>query len=64
VTFTQISGPPLLAGNVLNPSALGTLLIAASQEGNAAYAPAQTVTSKIVLVEASSSLTNWLHRSS
>jgi hypothetical protein len=50
VTFTKISGPPLLAGNVLTPSTAGTLTISASQAGNASYAPAPPVTCKVVVV--------------
>jgi hypothetical protein len=50
VRFTQISGPPLLAGNVLTPSTAGTLTISASQAGNASYAPAPPVTNKVVVV--------------
>jgi hypothetical protein len=50
VTFTKISGPPLLAGNVLTPSSAGTLTISVSQAGNASYAPAPPVTFKVVVV--------------
>jgi hypothetical protein len=50
VTFTQMTGPPLLAGNILTPSTPGTLLITASQAGNASFAPAPPVTMKVVVV--------------
>ncbi len=50
VTFTQLSGPPLLAGGVLNPTNTGTLVVFASQAGNATYAAAPPVTNKIVVV--------------
>jgi len=41
VTFTVVSGPALLAGNVVDlTGAIGTVLIRASQAGNATYAAA------------------------
>jgi hypothetical protein len=50
VNFTRVSGPPLLTGSILTPTNAGTLIIYASQAGNASYAPAPPVTNKVVVV--------------
>jgi sugar lactone lactonase YvrE len=44
VTFTLVSGPATLTGNVLTATGVGVIVVAADQAGNANYLPAAQVT--------------------
>ena len=48
VTFSVLSGPGTLSGNVLTITGQGTIVVAADQAGNATYAAATEVTQSIV----------------
>ena len=49
VTFSVLSGPGTLSGNVLTITGQGTIVIAANQAGNSTYAAATQVTQSIVV---------------
>ena len=49
VTFTVVSGPGIISGNTLNTTGVGTIVIAASQAGNADFTAAPTVQASIVV---------------
>lgn len=50
VVFTLVSGPATLSGTNLSFNALGTVLVSASQAGNAFYDPAPTLTNAYQIV--------------
>ena len=49
VTFSVISGPASLAGSTLTMTGVGTVIVAATQAGNSAYAAATPVNETIVV---------------
>jgi uncharacterized repeat protein (TIGR03803 family) len=49
VRFAVVSGPASVSGNTLTISAAGTVVIAATQAGNATYAPAREVKATITV---------------
>ena len=49
VTFTVLSGPATIVGNVLKISAIGTVAVAANQAGNGAYTAAPQVTQSLIV---------------
>lgn len=49
VTFSVLSGPATLSGNVLTITGQGTIVVAANQAGNSTYAAATQVTQSIVV---------------
>ncbi|HVF81366.1 MAG TPA: PA14 domain-containing protein [Flavisolibacter sp.] len=49
VTFSLVSGPATLAGNLLTPTGAGTVVIKASQSGNAFYTAAPDVTRNVTI---------------
>jgi N-acetylneuraminic acid mutarotase len=61
VTFSLVSGPGTLSGtdnDVLTVTATGTIVVAANQAGNAAYAAAAQVTRSVVVEPTPASLTS------
>jgi sugar lactone lactonase YvrE len=56
VTFSIVSGPGTISGNMLTISGVGTVVIAANQAGNTNYSAAAQVTQSIVSVPASLTL--------
>jgi sugar lactone lactonase YvrE len=50
VTFSVVSGPGTLSGNVLTVNGGGSIVIAANQAGNALYTPAPTVLGTINVI--------------
>jgi hypothetical protein len=57
VKLTAISGSATIAGHVITPLTAGTLVLAANQAGNAAYAPATQVTATINVNKGSQTIT-------
>ena len=57
VTLTYISGPGSLTGDVLTITGAGTIVLHASQAGNAGYLTAPTVTQSIVVAKAAQTIT-------
>ncbi|MGB8261761.1 MAG: MBG domain-containing protein [Terracidiphilus sp.] len=53
VTFTVLSGPGKLTGNLLTVTGAGTIAVVASQPGNSTYNPATQVTHSIAVNKAS-----------
>jgi len=49
VTFSILSGPGALSGNVLTTTGIGAIVVAANQPGNANYAAAPQVTHTIIV---------------
>jgi len=49
VTFSVVSGPGTISGNILTITGVGTVEVAADQSGNADYAAAKEVTHNIVV---------------
>jgi hypothetical protein len=49
VSFSVISGPATLSGNILTFTGAGTVVVAANQAGNAQYAAAPTVTQSVLV---------------
>jgi hypothetical protein len=49
VTFSVVSGPGTVSGNILTITGAGTIIVAANQAGNANYAAAGQVTRSIVV---------------
>ncbi len=58
VTFTLVSGPATLNGNILTVTGAGTIVINADQAGNQNYTAAPTVTASIVVNQATPAL-SW-----
>ena len=52
VSYTLISGPATLAGNVLTITGVGTVIIEANQAGDATYNPAPVVTQQFEVIKA------------
>jgi hypothetical protein len=50
VSFTLVSGPATLAGNVLTPGGAGTVVVKASQSGNLVFNAAPDVVRNVVVV--------------
>ncbi|MGD0733385.1 MAG: hypothetical protein ABR956_19130, partial [Terracidiphilus sp.] len=57
VTFTVSSGPGSISGSTLTVTGVGTIVVAASQAGNANYAAATQVTQNVVVNQASQTIT-------
>jgi hypothetical protein len=53
VTFSMVSGPGTVSGNILSISGVGTVVVAANQTGNANYAAAAQVTQTVVVNQGS-----------
>lgn len=49
VTFTLVSGPATISGNIITFTGLGTVVVAANQAGNDQFAPAPQVNQSIVV---------------
>ena len=49
VTFSVLSGPASISGNILTITGVGTVVVAADQTGDADYAAAREVTHRIVV---------------
>jgi hypothetical protein len=56
VTFSVVSGPGTVSGNILTITGAGTIIVAANQAGNANYAAAGQVTQSIVVNAASQTI--------
>jgi len=57
VTFSVQSGPATVSGNTLNITGAGTVVVAASQAGDANYMPAASVTKTLVVDPATATIT-------
>jgi hypothetical protein len=57
VSFSVLSGPATVSGNILTITGAGTVLVAANQPGNADYSAAPQVTATIVVNKATPTLT-------
>jgi hypothetical protein len=57
VTYSYVSGPGTLNGNVVSVTGVGTIVIAASQAGNSSYAAATQVSASIVVLPATLTVT-------
>jgi hypothetical protein len=57
VTFSVLSGPATVSGNILTITGAGTVVVAANQVGNANYSAAPQVTQTIVATQSSVTLT-------
>ncbi len=57
VTFSIVSGPGSIAGNILTITGAGTIVVAANQLGNTNYSAAPQVTASIVVNKATASVT-------
>ncbi|HXM64273.1 MAG TPA: Ig-like domain repeat protein [Terriglobales bacterium] len=57
VTFSILSGPGTINGNILTVTGVGTIVIAANQAGNADYSAAPQVTQSVVVIQASQTIT-------
>jgi hypothetical protein len=57
VTFSVVSGPGSISGNMLTITGGGTVVVAANQAGNTDYAPAPQVTRNIVVAGVPAALT-------
>ena len=57
VSYSIISGPATLAGNVLNPTGVGIIVIKAAQAGNSQYNPAPDATQQLLVLTASVAVT-------
>jgi sugar lactone lactonase YvrE len=56
VTFSVLSGPGTISGNILAVTAAGTIVVAANQAGDTDYAPAAQVTQSLVVNKAPTSV--------
>lgn len=52
VSYTLVSGPATLAGDLLSFTGVGTVIVEASQAGNATYNPAPVVTQQFEILKA------------
>lgn len=52
VSFFIVSGPATIVGNIVTPTAAGTIIIKASQSGNAQYNPAPDVVQNLIVESA------------
>ena len=57
VSFSVLSGPATVSGNILTITGAGTVIVAANQPGNADYLAAPQVTTTIVVNKATPTLT-------
>jgi len=57
VTFSVVSGPGTVSGNLLTVTGAGTIVVAANQAGNATYAAAPQVTQSVVVNQAAQTIT-------
>jgi sugar lactone lactonase YvrE/ribosomal protein S11 len=57
VTFSVLSGPGTITGNVLTVTGAGTIAIAANQAGNASYGPAAGVQQSVTVNQATPAIT-------
>jgi sugar lactone lactonase YvrE len=58
VTFSVVSGPGVVSGSTLTVTGVGTIVIAANQAGNSAYAAAPQVRQSIVVARATPTI-SW-----
>jgi hypothetical protein len=56
VTFSVLSGPGTVSGNILTVTGVGTITVAADQAGNSSYSAAAEVTQSIVVNQASQTI--------
>ncbi|MGB8262057.1 MAG: Ig-like domain repeat protein [Terracidiphilus sp.] len=56
VTFSVVSGPGTVSGTTLTITGAGTIVVTASQAGNANYAAASPVTASIVIAQAAQAI--------
>ncbi|MGA9667838.1 MAG: choice-of-anchor D domain-containing protein, partial [Terracidiphilus sp.] len=57
VTFSIMSGPATVSGNMLTMTGVGTVVVAANQAGNASFAAAPQVTQNVIVNQASQTIT-------
>ena len=57
VTFSVLSGPGSITGNVLTVTGVGTIVVAANQAGSASYGPAAEVQQSVAVNQATPAIT-------
>jgi hypothetical protein len=59
VTFSVLSGPAILSGNIVTMTGAGLVVVRASQSGDATYAPAPNVDQVLIVVPGNNVITDF-----